>query len=123
MMAMKKMVKCQYHGDGIMASLHPSWTNMPELCVYCHGKLEYEETVRLYDYKGNFAPINGNEIYDYESDVWIGFKCECGDTISLSGDEGVVCSCGRIYKLSFDVLMDIDPIHDAKWLIEESNKR
>ena len=123
-MTMKKMVKCPYHGDGAMASMFPKYIEYPFLCPWCKDKLEYEVDVSLYDYEGDFHSVDWNKIYDYEDDVWVVFKCDCGDEIHLyEGGDTRVCKCGRIYKLSVNVLVDHNPIKDTKELIEESNKR
>jgi hypothetical protein len=122
-MTMKKMVKCQYHGDGIMASLHPSWTNFPYLCIQCHGKLEYESEVILYYYGGDFRSVDWEKINNYSDDVWVSFNCDCGDEINLhEGGDTRVCKCGKIYRLSLDILIDHSPIKNTEELIAESNK-
>ena len=122
-MAMQKTIKCPYHGDGVFASMHPEYTRFPSLCCWCEGKLEYETDVNLYHYDGDFQNVNWENISDTQDDFYFGFKCICGDEITLSeGGDTEVCNCGRIYRLSVNVLVDETHMGDREFLIQESNK-
>jgi len=117
-----KKVKCEWCGDGILAS--GVRIDHPEYCPFCQGTRIQEMSVYIRDYSGEFhvAEINENGIYNFEDDMWVGFNCPCGEEISLI-DEMKVCKCGRIYRLRYEI--DVDETHIGKidWLIEESNKK
>ena len=123
-MTLQKKVKCEYHKDGILASMHPEFIEYPSLCPWCRGKLEYDVSVSLYNYEGEFAKVDWEQIDNYYDDIYVHFKCECGDEISLNeGGDTEACSCGRIYRLYMSVKVDETHIGEIDWLIEESNKK
>ena len=123
-MSMTKKIKCPYHGDGELASMFPYIDKHPFSCPCCRGTLEYDITVRLPMYRGTFTSLDWEKIDDYQDDVYAGFKCPCGDEISLSeGGEMIVCSCGRIYRLSFYIRVDESHMGDTEFLVAESEKR
>lgn len=123
-MSMKKKVKCPYHGDGVLAYMHPEYDKFPSSCPWCFGRLEYELDVHLHYYKGKFKSVNWNKIDRYSDEVYAGFACSCGDEISLSeGGDNVVCSCGRIYRISFALQVDELHIGDTYFLLAESDRK
>ena len=90
-----------YYKDTILHRLHDL-----DPCDENH-EVERELSLDLYDGEFSEAIIwaddpNSEDLSEYKSDIYVGFKCSCGDEISLSefGYSDKVCSCGRVYRLS-----------------------
>lgn len=125
---LQKTKKCEYHGDGVLADLYPF--SSPLSCPYCHGSLEYETTVHLLDYDGEFREAiiwqenegDPTDIDDYTDDMMAWFKCsKCGDGVSLMADSApVACKCGRVYRLISRIEVDESHVGDQEYLIEAS---
>jgi len=83
------------------------------------GEIEYPLSYGLRQSKidGEFTDVvawadpedDPTDIDSYDSDIWVYFKCSCGDEISFSSYGIDVCSCGRVYQL--DVILTKNDTH------------
>jgi hypothetical protein len=118
-MTLQYKKKCEYHEGGIMADMHPELVRFPRLCPMCHGTMEVEYDVSFDDFDGDFLEVKYEEVTDYDEELYLRFKCSCGDELSFSGDDTKVCKCGKIYRVCIELSVDKWHVGDIDWILKK----
>lgn len=121
-MTLQYKKKCEYHEGGIMADMHPEYVRFPRMCVYCGGSLEVEYDVSFEDFDGNFQEVKYQEVDEYDEELYLRFKCSCGDELFFAGDDTKACKCGKIYRVYIQLEVDKDHIGEIDWILKQREK-
>ena len=105
-----------------LEEIEPHLIDLPQLCVWCHGKKEIDVQVRFNKYKGKFKNINFR-IADYYNDIFAEIGCQCGNKIAFAENDTIACECGRVYRLSTSIKVDETYLGKIEQLIELYNKQ
>lgn len=117
---------CPYHGDGILADMHPLYKQYPSSCPYCHGTLEVDRSIYFEHFDEPASPVDWEKVNMEYCDIAVKIVCPCGDEVFFGESESNVCSCGRVYTFSTSLKVNEDHVGDTQYLINkfmEINKR
>lgn len=114
-MTLKTKIKCSCQSE-FTKQLHPEYVDRPYLCIWCRGSGEWEATVRFEKFDGKFKRIT-DWLDEYQEDLYVSFKCPCGDEITLLGDI-VACSCGRVYHFNYKIEKNETYLNEPEKVIE-----